>query len=238
MRVVAILLLVSAAAFAQRGGMRSGSISPSRSSGFGNILFPGTGGPPGRHAPVSRGVPPGSFADRLGSTVSGFPPYTGSSRSGHRRAIVVPYPVYGYGYGGYLGYSGYGYGYDQQPQQNVIVLQQQPSTTPQVVINQDFSPDPPARPVVREYQTDPDGISIYEVPTPSRQAAASAPETKTFLIALKDQTIYAATSVWVEGNTLHYKNLQGVHNQVSGDLIDRELTQRLNRERSAEVSLP
>jgi hypothetical protein len=167
----------------------------------------------------------------LGSTVSGFPPYTGSPGRGHyRRPIVVPYPVFGYGYG-------YGYGYPQEPEQNLIVIQQQPSPTPQVVINQNFTPDPPARPVVREYSTDADGVRIYEVPTPNRSASTAA-EPKTLLIALKDQTIYAATSVWVEGNTLHYMNMQGVHNQVSGDLIDRDLTMRLNRERSAEFRLP
>jgi len=229
MRVaVILLLLVSTSAFAQRGGRRSGSIPPSRSSGFGNILFPGTGGPPGRHAPITPGIRSGSFADRLGRTVSGYPPYTGSSGRGYRRPFIVPYPVYTFGYG---------YGYNSQPEPEVIVVQQQPASAPQVVINQNFTPDQAPRPVVREYQTDRDGVRIYEVPAANR-AASVAPEAKTLLIVLKDQTIYAASSVWVEGNTLHYINLQGVHNQVSGDLIDRSLTARLNGERATEIRLP
>jgi hypothetical protein len=42
----------------------------------------------------------------------------------------------------------------------------------------------------------------------------------------------------VEGETLHYVTNQNTHNQVSLDLVDRELSDRLNRERQVDFRLP
>jgi hypothetical protein len=55
---------------------------------------------------------------------------------------------------------------------------------------------------------------------------------------MKDTTIYAASSYWVEANTLNYITLQGNQNQVSMDLVDRDLSRRLNRDRSVAFGLP
>ena len=63
-------------------------------------------------------------------------------------------------------------------------------------------------------------------------------ENPTYLIAFTDHTIYAAVAYWLEGNTLHYVTNQNTHNQVSLDLVDRELSNRLNRERSVDFRLP
>ena len=59
-----------------------------------------------------------------------------------------------------------------------------------------------------------------------------------YLIAFKDHTIYSAVAYWVDGETLHYFTSGNNHNQVSLSLIDRELTERLNKEKGAEVKLP
>jgi hypothetical protein len=59
-----------------------------------------------------------------------------------------------------------------------------------------------------------------------------------FLIAMKDHTIYAANSYWVENNTLNYITIQGDQNSASLDLVDRELSQRLNRDRKVGFGLP
>jgi hypothetical protein len=58
------------------------------------------------------------------------------------------------------------------------------------------------------------------------------------LIALKDHTIYSAIAYWVDGSTLHYFTSGNTHNQVSLPLVDRDLTQRLNRESGLQLSLP
>jgi len=112
--------------------------------------------------------------------------------------------------------------------------QQQQQQAPQVVINQNFISET-ARPMVREYTSDPNGgIRLYQ-PEPTAQAADENP---TYLIAFKDHTIYAALAYWVEDGTLHYVTNQNTHNQVSLDLVDRELSDRLNRERSVDFRLP
>ena len=118
-----------------------------------------------------------------------------------------------------------------------------------MVINQNFAPDASAQPIIREYAPDGNGgIRVYgpqSPPYPRYQSgapvesqAAAPPENPTYLIAFKDHTIYAAVAYWVEGQTLHYVTNQNTHNQVSLDLVDRELTDRLNRERDIEFRLP
>jgi len=108
---------------------------------------------------------------------------------------------------------------------------------PQVVINQNFASEI-ARPVVREYVSDSNGaIRAYEPPRVSA-APERTEENPTYLIAFKDHTIYAALAYWVEGDTLHYVTNQNTHNQVSLDLIDRDLSNRFNRERNVDFHLP
>lgn len=229
MRLLGSLLLLTGLAFSQRAGHPGGAHSNSpgafgSKTGFGNVVYPGTG-----HAPNLPGVgviSDPSFASRLGATVSGYPPYRGGGGRNGRGVVYVPYgyPVYGY-QGGY-----------EQPPQNVTVVYP-PAPSPQVVINQNFVPEN-IRPVVREYATSADGIRVYET---ERRPPAETPESeenKSFLIAFKDHTIYSAIAYWVDGDTLHYVAAHNTHNQVSLDLVDRELSERLNRERSVSFRLP
>jgi hypothetical protein len=224
MRTIAVLLLGSLVAFGQRAGggaVHARSSSFSSNSGFGNVVFPGTGHPPGinNHPGAGLGVRPAPGA------------FVGGARlRGGRSIVYIPYG-YGYGVGGYP-YLGY-------PEDPSMGMYPQPSDQmpPQVVINQNFASET-ARPVVREYVTDSaGGIRAYD-PSSASAAPAPADEPPTYLIAFKDHTIYAALAYWVEGDTLHYVTNQNTHNQVSLDLIDRELSTRFNRERNVDFHLP
>jgi len=212
MRSIGLLLLVSAVAFAQRTGTgHSATAYPTNGLG----LIRGTGNvvyPGTGHPPgvVNKTAPP-----------SGRHP-GGAARRGTGAVIYVPYGVSSY-YEPVDPGSGY---YPQQPQQQMA---------PQVVINQNFVSET-ARPVVREYVSDENGaIRLYQPPA---EQAPQVEENPTYLIAFKDHTIYAALAYWVEEGTLHYVTNQNTHNQVSLDLVDRELSERLNRERSVDFRLP
>ncbi len=125
----------------------------------------------------------------------------------------------------------------QQPQQ------QQPNTT---IVFPPQQPQP-QQPNSVMIQAGPDGQytttgqrpggTIYDVP---QDGSAQGPGTDTprFLLAFKDRTIYSVIAYWTDGDTLHYFTSGNVHNQVSMSLIDRELTERLNRELGIEFKLP
>jgi len=204
-------------------------------SGFGNILFPGTGTAPPLVNPFLRPGP--TFAQRLGATVGGHPSSLLLGRPDARRAVpvVIPYAV--------PVWTGYGYGY---PPPVVNAPPQQPA----VIINQYFSADS-AKPVVRDYSQaelpEPASSSLrsFQAPVPShpeppqRDAAGQGedPKPTIYLIAFKNQSIYPALAYWIEGDTLHYITPQGSHNRASLELIDREFSERLNRERNVDFSL-
>jgi endonuclease YncB( thermonuclease family) len=59
-----------------------------------------------------------------------------------------------------------------------------------------------------------------------------------YLIAFKDHSVYSAVAYWVDGDTLHYFTSGNTHNQVSVSLVDRDLTERLNKESGLELKLP
>jgi hypothetical protein len=64
------------------------------------------------------------------------------------------------------------------------------------------------------------------------------PPAPVFIIALKDKTINAAKSYWVDGRMLNYITLQDAHVIVRLDEVDRGLSRDLNRQRIAEFRLP
>lgn len=224
------VLLLAGGLMAQRSayvGTGPGGSNFGSRSGFGNIVFPGTGRAPGAVLP-GPGID-GGFAYRLGATVSGFPAYTGAPAYGRGRGFAMPvaYPIaYPVAYPVY-----------QEPQQpNMTVIY-----PPPVVINQNFAPEVARPAVIQEIERDgsSDGIRVYQ--PQARQnpepAAPASEEKRSYLIALKDHTIYAAFAYWFEGDTLHYVTTHGTHNQASIDRVDRELTERLNRERNVPFRL-
>jgi hypothetical protein len=201
--------------------------------GFGNVVFPGTGGP-------SRfSITDPSFASRVSGIVSGYRPYTGApsgSYYGQQRGGYVPvaYPVYIGGYGGYPDYP-------QQPAPNITIINNPPQqTTPQVVINQSFGAEY-AKPPKQESTSGEQGVRYYQAPVPEPPAREVSPEQDSkptvYLIAFKDSTVRAALGYWIEGDTLHYVTTKGRPNKASLDLVDEELSEQLNRERSVEFEL-
>ncbi|HBY62132.1 MAG TPA: hypothetical protein DEH78_20110 [Solibacterales bacterium] len=205
--------------------------APTFGHGFGNVVFPG-GVRPGIANPWGGDS---SFAQRLGATVGGWPPYTGAPiGAGRGVTAVVPVPVFA---GGGFGYTGYP---QVQTQPNVIVVAPQGwappmQQAPQVVINQHYTPDT-AKPVMREY-TAPSSLPPPEAPAAGAPASAADEPATIFLIAFRNGTIQAAYAYWTEGQTLHYVTTKGSHNRATLDQIDRELSERLNRERKVEFSL-
>lgn len=211
--------------------------------GFGNVLYPGTGHAPQAAAP---GVPAGRFGGlNRGAFANPLP----ANHPGHGRTTIVPYPVFytgGYGYG-YDPNAGYPAGYSEPPAINT-------GPTPAVIINQSFVPQQ-VNPQVREYNpndTAPDqqsNMRLYQNSShpyadagssnaaPARQPTADDQPT-IYLIAFKDHSIVQALGYWMEGSTLHYVSAERTLNQASIDLIDRELSQRLNDERGLEFKLP
>jgi hypothetical protein len=199
-------------------------------SGFGSVVFPGTGTP--RTLPFSITNP--NFARGLGNTVSGRVPF-GAGQHGRSRggAVYVPYayPVYTGGYDAYA--------QPQQQQPNVTVIY--PAPQPPVVINQSFVP---AQPMVQEMGApasgDVSGINVYQGPARNAEdvdAAAAQASQPYYLIAFKDHSIYSAIAYWIDGETLHYFTSGNTHNQVSMALVDKDLTERLNKERKVDVRL-
>jgi len=228
--VSVLVVLAAGAALAQPGPPRTYG-SP---LGFGSVLYPGMGTPP--PFPTAQFQTNTSFAHSLGMNVAGRAiyanPWPGPNQGRGRAAMVVPYavPVFvgGYGYG-------YGSGY-QEP--NVTYMVQQsppPSPAPQVVINQSFgnTTTPPTGSVMREYQAS--GPPATE-PAPAPPAAAEEKPT-IYLLALTDGSVYSALAYWVEDGALHYITTGHAHNRASLELVDRKISEQLNRERGVEFKL-
>jgi hypothetical protein len=228
MKFPALLLLLAATAWGQRAADPTGfgrisnpggAVGSTGGAGFGRLIYPGTGAPVAVRNPRLPGSP------LVAAPVPQVP------HRSHGLAVAVPYPVfYGGNYYDYdapsapmAGYSQYqGAGYDQMTQ------------PPVVIINQYFRPDT-ANPVLRDYSNAP-------LPAPQQapddQAASTAEQQVMFLIALKDHTIFPAIAYWVEGDTLNYITVQGAKNSVSLDLVDRDFSKQINKERKVEFGLP
>jgi len=236
-RLLITILLAFPALLAQspRMGRLDGQLSHSRQfrSGYGNVVFPGTG-TPGPVRPFDR-LP--TFAEQLGATVRGNPWYLYQWPQG-RAWTVVPYyvPVYP---------TYWGYNYPAVPAQITIVNS---PPAPQVVIQQYYGET--VQPPSTSSETAPvEGLRHYRAPVPqqpvvepaSRQpsapAQASDQQPTIYLIALKTGTIYPALGYWTEQDRLHFITLRGEHQQIPIEQLDRPLTEKLNRERGLEFTL-
>jgi hypothetical protein len=227
MRLAVILLVVAgSSAFAQRPNptgwgsvLYPGTGGPpthgAANGGFGSVLYPGTGGPPGTRAPARSFVPP-----RVAHP----------AHSVHSGTVIVPYPVYYGGYYGYdpsLGYAQSAPGYSADASNYAA-----PSEAPVVVINQSYRPET-ANPVIRDY-------SNADLPEPGPGYAPQRPDQPPtiYLIAMTDHNILAAIAYWVEGDTLNYITQEGTQNRVSLALVDRDFSKKLNDDRGVEFRLP
>lgn len=210
--------------------------------GFGNVVFPGLG-----HAPagnpwgnvVQPAVPRGSAFSggyavpvNRGGGVGGVRAGAGQGYR-HRGTAVYAYPVYVGGYG-YAPSEGYGYPSDQAGPPPSEAGGSNGPAQPPVVINQYFTQGAPDQGPRPDSTADPN-YRFYQAPSNNDTAAG---DTSYYLIAFKDHTIYSAVAYYTEGDTLHYFTSGNVHNQVSLALVDRPLTEKLNRERNVDVRLP
>ena len=216
---------------------RSGSYSL---GGFGSVIHPGLG-----HTPTT---PPGGINGPYFYS-NGFAgrPVAPAPRAAvhpqHGRTVIVPYPVF---YGGYSYPYGYSSGYNDSsyagpPDQGEGVVS---NAVPSVVINQNFVPQS-ANPQVRDYNWndnsngDQSGFRMYQAPSGPQTAAQQPSDQPTlYLIAFKDHSIVQALGYWMEGNTLHYVSAEHTLNQASLDMIDHDMSIRLNSERGVEFRLP
>jgi len=221
---VAFTIVFATCSFAQGRATRFGANTYGSNTGFGRVLFPGTGHPP----PVGS-VSNTTFASRIDAAVAGLGAHCERRRSySGQLPVAIPYanPVY-------VG----GPDYEDEQQPNTAIANAPPEAPP-IVIEQNSSLERPA-PVTREYRDDFSG-STRMSQRPRTQAVDVVEEKTTsyYFIALKDHSIYSAFAYWVENDTLHYVTLQRVHNQASLTLVDRELTEKLNQGRGMSVELP
>jgi hypothetical protein len=107
------------------------------------------------------------------------------------------------------------YGYAPAP--SVVVLEQPP-----LYFLMPPTPSEPPRPEIHEYQS----------------AALTATEDQAFAIVLRDGSVHSAVAVTVQKGALYYVQPDGAHRLVPLEALDREATQRLNRERKLQLQLP
>jgi len=223
------------------GGTSSTSSGITRN--FGSVVFPGgiQGTPVHGGAPVVNPRPaPGAGHQSPSGGRNWNGQWSGNGRVQRSSPYVYAYPVYVGGYD-----NSYGAQESYAAPEGYAPTQQQPNVT--VV----YPPQQQANPVM--IQALPDGeytivrrqpATIYE---PSRRQETASqgvdePDQSTdnprYLLAFKDHTIYSAVAYWADGDTLHYFTSGNTHNQASLSLIDRPLTERLNRELGIDFKLP
>jgi hypothetical protein len=243
---IGLCCLLAGGAWAQRGGSRMG----------GGGGFHGAIGGSGFHGSVGSGFRGGGFGGSVGGFRGGFGGSVGTFRGGgfsgfrsgfggFRGGFGLGWP-YAYGYPWYGGYS-YWPGYDYYDYSPYI------STYP--YMGGGYTSSYPAYDYGSGYNSAPNVTVVYPpAPAPApvqstmrtydeygqevRPAAPSPNSSPIYLLAMKNQVIYAASSYSVEGKTLHYVNLQHEAKQVPLDQVDRDLSRQLNRERHVSFSLP
>jgi hypothetical protein len=244
--VFAAALAFVPAAFAQH--------SPTGS--YGNVLHPGVPSPGALRAPAL--APPTAGGGRVAGRIVNGPIDVGGIGSGRigggRRnfggAVYIPYPVFGgygmgYGFDGFYASdypnAGYNSGYNAGPQYSEPYSAE--AAPPTVIINQNFQTDS-VHPQFRDYSNVPlpePGATAAPPAAPgtSQQAGALADDQPTvFLIAMQDHSIRPVIAYWVQGDALHYVTLEGVLDQVSMALVDRNFSKQLNAERNVPFALP
>ena len=182
----------------------------------GTVLYPATGQPPS----IPGAITDTTFPGRLSRNILGYPPFPGSEiHQRHPRTLIVPYPVF---YGSYSTNA-----YDAAAYAPVEYLSA--PAPPSVVINQTFVNGAPQSQAPEETT----GLKLYSATPP----AAGADQPTLYLIAFKDHNIVPALAYWLEGKTLNYISVEHSANQVSLDLVDREMSQQLNDERKVDFRL-
>ena len=205
--------------------------SPSITRSFGSVVFPGGT----QMQPVYAGAPASGLRSGFGASTPA-PEGKRHNPNFRRTSVIGPgtglAPVYFYAFPVYVG------GYDNS------YAAQEPDQEQQVAP----VPQQQAFPVM--IQAGPDGeytttaqhqnSTVYqpEQRPETAEEPGRAADSPRYLLAFKDHSIYSAVAYWADGDTLHYFTAGNTHNQASLALIDRELTERLNRELGIDFTLP
>ena len=205
-----ICLFAAFPAFAQRGGHGGGGMR-----GGGGVHGGGSG---------MRG---GGFGHG-GGFRGGFGHRPFRSGFGFRRFSGI-YPAF---YGGFGYYDPFWYDSYSNPYAGDAsdYYGYQGASSPPVIINQDFQPEPSAPAVLREYVAP----GPPAVPPPVQRNYGEA----LYLIAFNDGMIRAVVAYWAEETSLHYVTMDHVQKQAPLASIDRALSERLNNERNVQFQLP
>jgi hypothetical protein len=119
--------------------------------------------------------------------------------------------------GDYDYYPGYA-----PPAPSVVVLEQPP-----LYVLVPPPPSDPPKPEIHEYQQ-----------PATASASPTSDEAQAFAIVLKDGSVHSAVAVAVQAGAIYYVEPNGSHRLVSIELVNREATERLNRERKLRLQLP
>jgi hypothetical protein len=112
------------------------------------------------------------------------------------------------------------------PQVNVV------QQTPIVSVNPNYVPDT-AKPVMREYSNVSQPYAEMEAKKEPVKAASSIT-----LIAFKDGMLVQAVAYWYEGENLHYVKPDHSMDKVALSKVDKESSERFNRERGLTFRMP
>ena len=155
----------------------------------------------------------------------------GGYGGGYGRSFI-PYvaPAYGYGYYAPSAY-GYGSGYGNGDSAYGYAPQAPPPGQIMDFVPEDAQPAPPPAP-------DDPSLQVYQSPAPVQTPQdAAISEGRYYLIAYKDHSVYTALAFWMENGALNYVTPQNVHNQISLDLLDMDLTKTLNARRGLSFNI-
>jgi hypothetical protein len=220
----AFLALLVATGLLAQGRMGSSGAAPRTTGGFGSVVFPGG-------TPVTTGAqrgfgsvvfPGGGGPQPNRGTGTGL---LGGSLPRNRNSLFYyAYPIYVGGYydSSYLNPAEQPAA--QAPPQNITVI---------------YPPAPASGQAPAPMMLYPSGGGDAQTPDQMAEEFASPQsEQPYYLLAFKDHTIYSTVAYWVDGDAIHYFTAGNRHNQASVSLIDRDLTERLNRESGVTVKLP
>jgi hypothetical protein len=192
------------------GGMRGGSSGGFRGGGFSGGFHAGGGFRNGfRGGFNNQRFFRGNFGFRRFPRTFFYPAFYGDFGF-YDPYFYNSYPNYG-------SYPSAGYSYNSDP-------------TP-VIISQNYYSGYPA-----ETQPAP-RVEEYRPPPQSATTEERKDESSLYLIAFKDHIIRAVIAYWADGAILHYVTMDHEQKQTTVTSVDRDLSERLNRERNVAFHL-
>ena len=227
---IGLSLALAGGLFAQGKGVaagRSGGTAPFVAGGPGNAVFPAgtSANNPFLVRVPSNVVYPGGGGPHF--VIPGTTQRVPRSNAGVGAGYYGGYPVYVPNY-----YDSSMYATAPAP---TDATQQPQQSAPNVVVIYPSGPPMMAPPPETAHPS----MQVYE-PDTAQPAASSDEETQPskYLLAFKDHSIYSVVAYWVDGDTIHYFTNGNTHKQAAMSSLDRDLTERLNKESGSDFKLP